>query len=516
MPVILRTEGIVKRFEKVTANDSIDFELKKGQIHALLGENGSGKSTFLNVLYGVWSPNEGRIFIHDEEAEIRSPLDAIVRYRIGKVSQHSDLVPTFSVGENITFRKVPTWHGFLIDRGAIRKKVLDLLDIVEVKLDPDSIVETLSTGEQQQVELLKVLAQDAEIILLDETSALLAPHEVESLFSLLRTLSSRGTSIVFVTHKLYEALRCDRITVLREGKVTLTADQQEVGFEDLLGAMFNQRSINDRSRSSMPTTEQEIILEVRGICTGNQVNPRRSDLKNVSLSVHSGEILGIAGIAGNGQGILLDVITGFCHPREGQVLLKSEDITRFSSTHILRKKNLIAYIPEDRHKMGSLCTLPLTENAILGEGRKGSFFPRSIRHRSKISEFTKNLISEYEVKTAGMNVRADSLSGGNLQKVILGRELSIHADLVIASQPSRGLDFKTTEFVHQKLMEKRNQGKAVLLVSYDLDEIIKLSDRIVVMYEGALIEVPYGETDAKAIGRIMVGFYENKTEARIE
>jgi len=332
MPVILRTEGIVKRFEKVTANDSIDFELKKGQIHALLGENGSGKSTFLNVLYGVWSPNEGRIFIHDEEAEIRSPLDAIVRYRIGKVSQHSDLVPTFSVGENITFRKVPTWHGFLIDRGAIRKKVLDLLDIVEVKLDPDSIVETLSTGEQQQVELLKVLAQDAEIILLDETSALLAPHEVESLFSLLRTLSNRGTSIVFVTHKLYEALRCDRITVLREGKVTLTADQQEVGFEDLLGAMFNQRSINDRSRSSMPTTEQEIILEVRGICTENQVNPRRSDLKNVSLSVHSGEILGIAGIAGNGQGTLLDVITGFCHPRHYPILiypyLKEEESDR--------------------------------------------------------------------------------------------------------------------------------------------------------------------------------------------
>jgi len=342
---------------------------------------------------------------------------------------------------------------------------------------------------------------------------MLAPQEVEELFSLLRSLTERGRSIIFVTHKLNEALRCDRITVLRKGKITLKAEGRDVSVEDLLAAMFTQETVIDKCLASNAHQRKEAVLQVEGICSGDGEYRRRSDLKNVSFDVHAGEILGIAGIAGNGQRSLLDVITGFCPPTKGQVLLRGDDVTRYSSSHPLRKKNMIAYIPEDRHQMGSLCSLPVSENMILGEGHKPIFFPGSIRHQPTIRGFAENLISEYEVKAAGIQVRADSLSGGNLQKVILARELSMDAYLVIASQPSRGLDFRTTEFVHRKLIEKKEQGKAVLLVSYDLDEIIKLSDRIAVMYEGALIDVPCGETNTNKIGRIMAGIHEDITQA---
>jgi simple sugar transport system ATP-binding protein len=503
MPLALRTEGLVKTFDSLVANDHIDFDVERGELHALLGENGAGKTTLLNVLYGVLKADEGDIFIDEQPARITSTHDAIVKYKIGKVSQHSDLVPTFTVAENILLRAIPKRMWFFKDKRAMKKRVAELLATTGYRLDPEALVEDLSVGEQQHVELLKVLYQDAEIIFLDEPSSLLAPQEVNELFTLLGSLVARGRSIIFVTHKLDEALKCDRITVLRNGKISLKAKTKDVTFEDLLKAMFGGKvhvSGSPRSTSDQPS---EPVLEVRNLCTGTGL--RRSDLKDISFAVHRGEILGIAGIAGNGQKQLLSVVTGFRAPERGQIVLNGEDVTDQSSPHFYRKKNMLAYVPEERRETASFVSLSIAENLILGEARKSQFFPGHFRDGSAIQAFSENLVREYDVRTTGISAVADSLSGGNLQKMILARELSIDTDLIIVAQPSYGLDFKTMEFVHSKLIDKKVRGKAVLLVSKDLDEIMKLSDRIAVIYEGQLKTIPREEASIETIGRMMVG-----------
>lgn len=508
MTVVLKAQGIVKKFDSLKANDHIDFEAREGELHALLGENGAGKSTLLNVLYGVLKPDEGEIFIKGEKAGIHSTRDAIVKYGIGKVSQHSDLVPTFTVAENILFRDIPKKYKLFTDRAAMREKVRVLVEITGYKLDPDTVVEHLSTGEQQNVELLKILYQDADIIFLDESSALLAPHEVKGLFALLKSLAQKGRTIVFVTHKLDEALLCDRITVLRNGAVSLAANRDDIAQEDLLKAMFGEDiRVSERNSAKLdgPSTP---VLEARNLCTaeGNQ----RSDLKDVSFIVHSGEILGIAGIAGNGQKQLLDIIAGFSSSGKGQIFFNSKDMTGRASSHALRKQNVLAYVPEERREVGSFLSRSLADNLILGEGRKSFFFPHHIRDASRIRRFSEALIKEYNVQTTGMHSPADSLSGGNLQKMIIAREFSIDTNLIIVAQPSYGLDFKTTEFVHAKLIEMKARGKAVLLVSKDLDEILRLSDRIAVMFEGRLKIVPGELAGRDRIGKMMVGLDEDK------
>ena len=507
MSAVLRAEGIVKTFDSLVANDHIDFELREGELHALLGENGSGKTTLLNVLYGLWKPDEGNIFIKEKKVKINSPLQAIMKYKIGKVSQHSDLVPTFTVSENITYRGTPTKYGFLVDRRAMRAKLTDLVKITSFKIDSDAVVENLSVGEQQHVELLKVLYQDAEIIFLDESSSLLAPQEVKELFILIKSLTQRGRAIVFVTHKLDEALQCDRITVLRNGRVSLAADRKDISKEDLLKAMFSGKIDICKRTSAAPHKELSPILEAKDICAGEK--GKRSELKNVSLALYPGEILGIAGIAGNGQKELLDAITGSCPSTNRTILLRGKDFTRSSFLHMYRKMNVLAYIPEESRHVGALLNLHISENMILGEGCRPQFFPRSIRKHSSIASFAEGLVAEYDVHTTGIYAKASSLSGGNLQKMILARELSIDPDVIITAQPTRGLDFKTTEFVHRRLLEKREQGKAILLVSNDLEEVLKLSDRIAVMYEGKLINIPPDEVSVDKIGRIMVGMGEN-------
>lgn len=508
MKIVLKAEGIVKRFDSLVANDHIDFEVREGELHALVGENGAGKSTLLNVLYGVLKPDEGNIFVRGKRAKILSTHDAIVKYKIGKVSQHSDLVPTFTVAENILFRDIPKKYRWFTDRDLMRRKVNGLLALIGYRLDPDALVENLSVGEQQNVELLKILYQDSDIIFLDEPSALLAPQEVKDLFTLLKSLTEKGRSIIFVTHKLDEALLCDRITVLRDGKVSLKAERSDITQEDMLKAMFGERiDITERPFSSIDGPSKP-ILEVRDLCTGD--GNRLSDLENVSFVVHSGEILGIAGIAGNGQKELLDVITGFSQPKKGNVLLNGKDITQHLSPHMHRKQNMFAYVPEDRRGIGSLLNMTIADNMILGEGRKSYFFPRFIRKRSAIEDFSIRLIDEYDVRTTGVDAMADSLSGGNLQKMILSREFSIDTNLIIVAQPSYGLDFKTTEFVHAKLVEMKTHGKGVLLISKDLDEIMRLSDRIAVIFKGRLKIIPREEASVDRIGRIMVGLEEDK------
>jgi len=499
----LQAIGIVKTYDSLVANDRIDFEVRKGELHALLGENGAGKSTLLNVLYGVLKPDAGTIYVNGEKARISSARDAILKYKIGKVSQYSDLVPSFTVGENILYGEIPKKYGIFIDRARINRTVSELNRATGFKLNAAALVEDLSVGEQQRIELAKLLYQDAEIIFLDEPSSLLAPREVEKLFGLLKDLIQKGRSIIFVTHKLEEALICDRVTVLRAGRVTLTEERKEVTKDILLKAMFEEKiSISSRT-ARRNDKNREIILEVKNLITGE--GDRRGNLKKVSFSVDRGEIFGIAGIAGNGQKDILDVLTGFLRPHQGKILLKGEDMTDSLSPCRWRKNNLLAYIPEGRRTVGSYLKLPVSENLIMGTGRMSRFYPHGLRDAAAISKFSRALIEEYSVKTAGPNARASSLSGGNLQKMIVARELSLDTDLLIVAQPTYGLDFKTAEFVHERLMNKAREGKAVLLVSKDLDEVMKLSDRIAIIYEGELRELSLQEVNLDTISRLMVG-----------
>jgi len=503
MSLSLQAVGIVKTYDSLVANDRIDFEVRKGELHALLGENGAGKSTLLNVLYGVLKPDAGTIYVNGKKARITSTRDAILKYKIGKVSQYSDLVPSFTVGENILYGEIPVKHGLFIDRARINRTVNELNRTTGFKLNATAIVEDLSVGEQQHIELTKLLYQDAEIIFLDEPSSLLAPQEVKKLFGLLKGLIRKGRSIIFVTHKLEEALDCDRITVLRAGRVTLTEERKEVSKDILLKAMFEEKIAISRRTARPEGKKLDSILEVRNLITGS--GDRRGNLKKVSFTVNRGEIMGIAGIAGNGQKDILDVLTGFLRPRAGKILLKGTDITASLSPYRLRINNLLAYIPEGRRTIGSFLKLPISENMIMGVGRMSRFYPHGLRDATAIRQFSLSLIEEYGVKAAGPNARASSLSGGNLQKMIVARELSLDTDLLIVAQPTHGLDFKTAEFVHTRLIEEAEKGRGILLISKDLDEVMKLSDRIAIVYEGELRELSPREVNLDTISRLMVG-----------
>jgi len=507
MSTALQAVGIVKSYDSLVANDRIDFDVRKGELHALLGENGAGKSTLLNVLYGVLKPDAGTIYVNGKKARITSTRDAILKYKIGKVSQYSDLVPSFTVGENILYGDIPNKYGFFIDRAKIKQTVGELSRATGFKLNAETIVEDLSVGEQQHIELMKLLYQDAEIIFLDEPSSLLAPQEVKKLFVLLKDLIRKGRSVIFVTHKLEEALDCDRITVLRAGRVTLTEERKEVSKDILLKAMFEEKITVASRCARQEDKKRESILEVQNLITGE--GTRRGNLKNVSFTVNRGEIFGIAGIAGNGQKDILDVLTGFLQPKDGNILLKGKDITASLSPYQLRINNLLAYIPEGRRTVGSCLKLPISENLIMGVGRMSRFYPNGLRDTREIKRFSRDLIEEYGVKTAGPNAKASSLSGGNLQKMIVGRELSIETDLLIVAQPTYGLDFKTAEFVHKRLIEKAEEGKGILLISKDLDEVMKVSDRIAIIYEGELRELSCREVDLDTISRLMVGLEQD-------
>lgn len=500
---VLSARGIIKRYESLLANDHINFDIKNFEVHALLGENGAGKTTLLNILYGILRPDDGFIYINGKEVKLYNTREAIIKYKIGKVSQHSDLVPTFNVLKNILYGKIPTKFGLFIDKIKSLNIFNNLCKITNFHLDPNAIVENLSVGEQQHIELLKLLYQNAEIIFLDEPSSLLTVQEVENLFKLIHSMAKEGRSIIYVTHKLDEALRCDKITVLRKGKVVLSKSRKDIDKNILLNAMFGKKIELVEKKAEIITKREPILLEVKNLCT--KYLGKRSNLKNISFTLHKGEILGIAGIAGNGQKELLDVITGFEELQSGKIYLKGTNITRNVSTNWLRRKNIFAYIPEGRNEMGSFLSLPIKHNIIMGKGRKNIFFPKNLRDKRKINNFSNELINEYEIKISTINSKTSSLSGGNLQKLIVARELSINTDLFIVSQPTWGVDFKTTEFIHKVILQKAEEGKSLLLVSKDLNEILKLSDRILVIRDGKIKEVPKEKSNAEEIGKLMLG-----------
>jgi ABC-type uncharacterized transport system ATPase subunit len=496
---VLELRGITKRFPGVVANDHVDFDLRNREVHALLGENGAGKSTLMNVLYGLYSPDEGEIVIKGEPVRIHSPKDAI-DHGIGMVHQHFMLIPVMTVAENIVLGNAPLQAGVLLDYGAARKRVEELARTFGFRIDPEARVEEITVGQQQRVEILKALYRGADILILDEPTAVLTPQEAEELFEILRTLVREGMSIIFISHKLGEVLEiADRITVLRRGKAVDTVSR-EGATEEALARMMVGREVLLRVEKT-PAQPTDPVLRVEDL---HVLDDRRLEaVRGVSFEVRRGEIVGIAGVDGNGQSELIDALTGLRHPSSGKVRLGERDVTGASAGRILDLG--LGHIPEDRQRRGLVLDFTLAENIALHDfdkepnSRFGWLFPSRMVRRAA------ELLRQFDVRGGSAQTRAAGLSGGNQQKVVLAREMARGPDVLIAAQPTRGLDVGAIEFVHRRLVEARDRGEAVLLVSLELDEVLSLSDRILVIYEGRIVAEHGPDVTEEQLGIEMTG-----------
>jgi general nucleoside transport system ATP-binding protein len=499
LPAVIEMKGIGKSFPGIRANDNISLTVEQGEIHVLLGENGAGKSTLMNILYGLYQPDEGQIFIKGEPVKIANPNVAI-SHGIGMVHQHFMLVPTFTVAENIILGKEPS-RGITLDLDKAIKDVEEISKKYELKVDPRALVQDISVGMQQRVEILKTLYRGAEILILDEPTAVLTPQEIEELGIILENLVNQGKSIILITHKLKEVMSMsDKVTIIRRGKVIDTLNTKDTDIDDLAEKMVG-RKVNltvDKKEAAFA----DPILEIKGL---KVLDGRKLEaVKGVDLQVHAGEILGIAGVDGNGQSDLVQAITGLSKAYAGEILIDGKEITNLTPREIIASG--VGHIPEDRHKRGLVLNYSLAENAILGNHYSKQFRKGMGLSYEKIREYCRKLIKEYDVRTPNEKVLAKSLSGGNQQKLIIAREIDRDPSVCIASQPTRGLDVGAIEFVHKKLVELRDEGKAVLLVSLELDEIMALSDRIAVMYDGKIVGVlDAKDATEKKLGIMMAG-----------
>ncbi len=503
MKPILELRGITKRFPGVLANDQIDLTLNKGEIHALLGENGAGKSTLMNILYGLYDPDEGEIFVNGKEIKVNSPRDAIAS-GIGMVHQHFMLVPVFTVTDNVMLGDETTRLGGLLDRKSPAAKIREISNAYHLEVDPDSYIQDLPVGVQQRVEIIKLLYREADILILDEPTAVLTPQEVDELFTIMRSLVDSGKSIIFITHKLREVLKfADRITVIRGGKVVGTTTPKEAD-QKQLAAMMVGRDVS-LEVDKKPANIKDQILEVENLVVLDDLN--QIAVRNVSFNVHSGEILGVAGVQGNGQTELVKAITGLSHPVEGKITLRGKNISK-SSPRVITELGS-AHIPEDRQKDGLVLTATVADNLVLNTYYQEPFAKMIIIQEDSVLENATDIIDNFDIRTPSPLIPVGSLSGGNQQKVIVGREFSRPIDFLIASQPTRGLDVGSIEYIHNRLLGKRDDGCAILLVSTELDEILELSDRIAVMFDGEIIAIVDGK-DAKKeqLGLLMAGVVE--------
>lgn len=494
LSAVIEMKGIGKSFPGVRANDNVNLTVNEGEIHVLLGENGAGKSTLMNILYGLYTPDEGEIYVKGNKVRITNPNVAI-SLGIGMVHQHFMLVPPFTVAENIVLGAEPK-KGLSLDMNKAISDVEELCKKYELKVDPRAKVQDISVGMQQRVEILKTLYRGAEILILDEPTAVLTPQEIEELGIILKSLVSQGKSIILITHKLKEVMSMsDKVTIIRRGKVIDTLKTSETSIEELAEKMVGRKVSLTVEKGEAKIGEP--VLQVKGVKALD--NRGLEAVKGVDFEVRSGEILGIAGVDGNGQNELVQAITGLRKAEAGEILINGKNITNLTPKEIIDSG--LGYIPEDRHKRGLVLDFPLYENSILGSQRKQAFRKGLGLDYNKIREYTKKLINEFDVRTPNERVSAKSLSGGNQQKLILARELDRDPSLLIASQPTRGLDVGAIEFVHQRLIEQRNKGKAVLLVSLELDEVMDLSDRIAVMYDGKIVDI----VDAKSTNELELG-----------
>ena len=495
---IIEMINIRKEFYKIIANDDITLKLKKGEIHALLGENGAGKSTLMSVLFGLYQPDSGIIKKNGEAVYINNPNDAN-KLGIGMVHQHFKLVDVFSALENIILGVEETKNGFLVTNKA-RKKVLDLCEKYNFKLHLDELVENLTLSEQQKVEILKMLYRENDVLIFDEPTAVLTPQEIAELMNVMRQLSKEGKSILFITHKLDEIMAVsDRVTVLRKGKLIATKDVKEVTKEELSELMVGRKVEFEVSKKEIEATD--LILEVKNLVYNNKFN-KKGIRKEINFNVRKNEIVCIAGIDGNGQTELIHTIVGLEKAKSGQIILDHIDITNKNIRY--RNINGISHITEDRHKYGLILDYPLASNLVLQRYFEHEFQKYGFILKNKVNEYAIKLIKDYDIRSSnGPFTNTRSMSGGNQQKAILAREIEKEHKLLVAVQPSRGLDVGAIEYVHKKIIEERDSGSAVLLISLELDEVMNLSDRILVLFEGEIV----GELNPKEITYNELGLY---------
>ncbi len=488
--------GITKRFPGVLANDRVDFDVKSGEIHALLGENGAGKSTLMKILYGMYKPDAGDILLDGEAVTLHSPADALA-HNIGMIHQHFMLVPTLTVAENIALGL--RTGGLVVDLGVVRERLLKLAQVYGLKVNPDAPIWHLSVGEQQRVEIIKALYHGGALVILDEPTAVLTPQECSELFVTLKEMRTQGHALIFISHKLHEVQELsDRITVMRDGRVIDTTRNDGIERRVLARMMVGRDVVFQPERP--PVTVGEVKLAVRDLHADNDQG--LPALAGVTLDVRGGEILGLAGVSGNGQRELAETIAGLRHTTGGEIRIDGENVARASISG--RLKAGLAYIPEERNRDGIIGSFSVAENAILqnhADYTRGIFL-----NFSAINKHAAKLIRSFNIKTPNAQTPAKNLSGGNVQKLILARELSRDPSVLIAAQPTRGVDISATEYIHKVLIEQRSAGVAILLISEDLDEILALADRVAVIYEGQIVGVlDRDDADVEMLGLMMAG-----------
>ena len=501
MASAVHLDGITKRFPGVVANDDVDLEVERGTVHALLGENGAGKTTLMNVLYGLYEPTSGEVRLDGEPQAFGSPRDAIDA-GIGMIHQHFMLVDPMTVTENITLGNEPRkWGGLAVDRDAAREAIVDLSDRYGFDVDPDARIEDVSVGEQQRVEILKALYRGAETLILDEPTAVLTPQEVDELFGVLEELTAQGKTIIFITHKLGEAMRAaDEISVLRDGRKVGTVDADGTSQEELAELMVGREVLMDVDRGKAETGD--VVASVSDVAVEDDRGVRAVD--GVSFDVRGGEVFGIAGVDGNGQSELVEAVTGLQSADAGEVRFRGDDVTTASRRD--RIDAGMAYVPEDRQERGLVMEFDLVENGLLGSQHDPDFAANGRVDWPKTRDHAEAVIDEYDVRPPDPGADAESLSGGNQQKFIVGREFERDPELVVASHPTRGVDVGSIEFIHERLLELRRKGVAILLVSSKLEEVQGLSDRLAVIYEGEFIDVvDPDETTEEELGLLMAG-----------
>jgi general nucleoside transport system ATP-binding protein len=496
---VLELRGITKRFPGVVANDRVDFDLRRGEVHALLGENGAGKSTLMNIVYGLYHPDEGDFRVNGKPVKIGSPREAI-DHGIGMVHQHFMLIPVMTVAENVVLAAEPRRAGVFLDYDAAVRKVRDLASAFKFAIDPDARVENITVGQQQRVEILKALYRGADILILDEPTAVLTPQEADELFGILKTLQREGMSIIFISHKLREVLEiADRVTVLRRGKKIETVPREGATREGLARLMVGREVLLRVEKTpaqpdeSLLTVEHLTVFDERGLPA----------VRDVSFGVRAGEIVGLAGVDGNGQTELIDALTGLRHVASGTVTVGGKEVTK-ESAHDHYAAGL-GHIPEDRHVRGLVLDFTLAENLALHDFEKEPFAKLGWLRPGRMIAAARRLLREFDVRGGGPTTRAAALSGGNQQKVVVAREVARDPRVLIAAQPTRGLDVGAIEFVHRRLVDERDEGRAVLLISLELDEILSLSDRILVIYEGQIVAEYGPDATEEELGVAMTG-----------
>lgn len=505
---VIEMRNITKQFGSFKANDNINLQVRKGEIHALLGENGAGKSTLMNVLSGLLQPTSGEILMDGQKVDISSPTKAN-QLGIGMVHQHFMLVDAFTVTENIILGSEPKKNGML-DQKKAKAEIVRLSEEYGLKVDPDAYIRDISVGMQQRVEILKTLYRGANVLIFDEPTAVLTPQEIDELITIMGGLIKEGKSIILITHKLDEIKKvADRCSVIRRGQYIGTVDVKDVSSQQLADMMVG-RSVSFKT-DKIAATPGEVVLSIKDLVV--KESRGLEAVKSLSLDVHRGEVVGIAGIDGNGQSELIQALTGLRKVESGTVTINGKDVTGKAPRHITEAG--VGHVPEDRHKYGLILPLPLSENIALQSYYHEPFSKNGILNYGEIDRYAKRLIEEYDVRTTSEKAPAASLSGGNQQKAIIAREVDRDPDLLIVSQPTRGLDVGAIEYIHKRLVEQRDKQKGVLLVSFELDEILNVSDRIAVIHAGEIVGiVDPKETSENELGLLMTGY--SLEEARAE